>query len=153
MDYTEFRHWWYNKKDGKPHMEKCPRPFLELLARMVQTQAYDTGEELVSHTHCASRIRLALLVSHTYSSYDESLQCLAYARTDGDKFGILIDGKVKVWRDHERANASNCQDESRATVISHQDREPVFGFMAILTKQRSKKIQFLTRYVHCIIHS
>ena len=36
ISYSEFRHWWYIKKNGKPQMDKCPEPFLHVLAERWQ---------------------------------------------------------------------------------------------------------------------
>ena len=49
IDYKEFKFWWYTKKEGKPHMDKCPSMFLDLLAEKVTVEAYDIGETVVDH--------------------------------------------------------------------------------------------------------
>jgi hypothetical protein len=74
IDYAEFRNWWYIKKDGKPHMARCPDGFLNMMAELVQTQAYDKGEHIVEHMH--------------------------YGRT----FGIILQGSCKIWRDLDRVD-------------------------------------------------
>ena len=72
IDYHEFKHWWYKKKNGKPHMDRCPSKFLDILAMKLVTRAYDIDEDLVEH-----------------GDY-------------GRSFGIILEGEVRLWRDWAR---------------------------------------------------
>jgi len=109
IDYTEFRHWWYKKKDGMPHMGKCPEKFLDILAERLVTQGYDIGEEVVPH-----------------NGY-------------GDRFGIILQGGVQLWRDHAR------QDESVSSILTDLAKESVFGFRACLDHRSWARVGVQTR--------
>lgn len=54
IDYHEFRRWWYVKKTGMPHMERCPEAFLNILAEKLHCQARHTIDCLLSsYAHCS----------------------------------------------------------------------------------------------------
>eukprot|EP01048_Picozoa_sp_COSAG05_P020369 COSAG05_NODE_3442_length_2060_cov_5.664196_1_plen_83_part_10 len=62
----------YKKKTGKPHLERCPSEFLDILAVKLYTHAYDIDEDVVEH-----------------GDY-------------GHAFGIILEGEVHLWRDWAR---------------------------------------------------
>lgn len=49
----------YKKKDGMPHMDKCPEQFLNVMSHRLQTRAYDIEETVVAHGDVIQPVCLA----------------------------------------------------------------------------------------------
>ena len=47
VTFTEFVHWWFLRKTGKPRITRCPSGFLDALCTKLQTQPFAIDEEIV----------------------------------------------------------------------------------------------------------
>lgn len=47
VSFSEFAHWWFVQKTGKPRIERCPSAFLDALCTKLQTQPFAINEEMV----------------------------------------------------------------------------------------------------------
>jgi hypothetical protein len=47
VSFSEFIHWWFIQKTGKPRVERCPSEFLDALCTKLQTQPFAINEEIV----------------------------------------------------------------------------------------------------------
>jgi hypothetical protein len=113
VDFIEFSWWWFKTKYGVPRVSsgvKCPEAFLMALAGFLQPKMYCEGDRLVKE--------------------DEY----------GGNFVILLAGKLRILRPGVRPGLprSRPTDRDRVTrrdrFVDFDDREPMFGFSACLTK-------------------
>ena len=125
VDFVEFSWWWFKTKYGVPRVSsgtKAPRDFLEVLASKLTPQCYATGDRLVEP-----------------GKY-------------GQNFVIIISGKLRILRPGVRPGfkGSHPDDpvrvQTRDRFVEPDDREPMFGFMACLTKLQFDHVRNRTNY-------
>eukprot|EP01050_Picozoa_sp_SAG11_P012922 SAG11_NODE_1471_length_4843_cov_1.729132_3_plen_216_part_00 len=80
-----------------------------MLAERMETQAVDVEEDVVAHGHYGRRL------------------------------GIILQGKINIWRDLQRRNAA------KSEIVAAENREPVFGLMACLKKASHAKVKTMTQ--------
>jgi hypothetical protein len=125
VKFDEFSWWWFLTKYGVPRISsgvRCPKSFLESMCECVQPRPFAKGERLVN-----------------LGGY-------------GEHFVILLTGKLRVQRPGVRwgTKGSHPDDVGRSTardlVVTPEDREPIFGFSACLTKPQHDYVKFRTNF-------
>jgi hypothetical protein len=125
VDFVEFNWWWFKTKYGVPRNSsgtKAPLEYLNALAACMQPRPFPINERLVQQG--------------------------AY----GQNFVIVLQGKVRVLRPGVLPGfeGSSADDPDRITTrdrfVEHDDREPMFGFMACLTKMQFDHVRLRTDY-------
>ena len=125
VSFDEFSWWWFLTKYGVPRISsgvRCPLPFLEELCSTLQPRPFAKGERLVD-----------------LGNY-------------GDYFVLSLTGKLCVKRPGLRwgTPGSGPDDEGRNDrrdfVITPEDREPIFGFSACLTKAQHDYVKNRTDF-------
>ncbi len=123
VKFDEFSWWWFLTKYGVPRISsgvKCPMSFLETMCEHVEARPFAKGERLVE-----------------LGGY-------------GEYFVILLTGKLRVKRPGclWGSPRSHPDDKNRSTVrdieIKPEDREPIFGFSACLTKSQHDYVKYRT---------
>ncbi len=123
VSFAEFSWWWFLTKYGVPRISsgvKCPKKFLTSLCQIVKPMAFGAGERIVN--------------------------CGQY----GDRFILLMQGKLRVLRPGVMPGkkGSSPNDPERKTtrdmIVTPQDREPICGFSACLTKAQFEYVKLRT---------
>eukprot|EP01052_Picozoa_sp_SAG31_P003776 SAG31_NODE_149_length_22476_cov_41.827189_3_plen_289_part_00 len=60
INLSEFRHWWFLKKNQRPPMIQCPETFLDAMAQHMQSNAFDVGEMVVAPGEYGTRLLIVL---------------------------------------------------------------------------------------------
>ena len=125
VDFVEFSWWWFKTKYGVPRVSsgnKAPLPFLDALASCLTPRPFGPKDRLVD------------------------------PRDYGQNFVIILSGKVRILRPGTIPGypGSSPDDPDRKTdrdrFAEHDDREPMFGFMACLTKLQFDHVRNRTDY-------
>jgi hypothetical protein len=125
VSFDDFSWWWFLTKYGAPRISsgvRCPLPFLEELCSTLQPRPFAKGERLVE-----------------LGNY-------------GDHFVLSLTGKLCVKRPGLRwgTPGSGPDDEGRSDrrdfYITPEDREPIFGFSACLTKAQHDYVKNRTDF-------
>ncbi len=123
VSFAEFSWWWFLTKYGVPRISsgvKCPKNFLSNLCQIVKPMAFGIGERIVQP-----------------GEY-------------GDNFILLLQGKMTVLRPGVAPGQKGCDpdDPERVTArdmeITPNDREPICGFSACLTKPQFEYVKLRT---------
>ncbi len=125
VEFHEFSWWWFLTKYGKPRISsgtKCPIEFLQQLCTFLQPRPFAMKERLIPQN--------------------------AY----GENFVILLSGKLRVLRPGVRPGLKGWhpdhkeRNETRDRFVQHDDREPMVGFAACLTKTQWDHVRNRTDY-------
>ena len=119
VDFEEFQHWWFLKKNGRPRMQKCPSLFLDALCRKLQTAPFAIGEKVVREGDYGKS--LLIVLSGSLIVYRDTSH-FPYEEVEGDK-------------EFEQTQVQPRPAHLSETVAA-EDREPIVGFASCLgTKQ------------------
>ena len=120
VDFDEFQHWWFLKKNGRPRMQKCPSAFLDSLCTKLQTQPFAIDEYVVREGDYGKS--LIIVLAGTLTVYRD----VSHYPIDDPKGGSA---EKEFGKPADRpAHLSE--------RVSADDREPIVGFASCLgTKQ------------------
>lgn len=125
VEFHEFSWWWFLTKYGKPRISsgtRCPIEFLEQLCTFLQPRPFALGERLIPQNQY------------------------------GSDFVILLSGKLRVLRPGVRPGLRGWHPDhkdrntSRDRFVHCEDREPMVGFAACLTKSQWDHVRNRTDY-------
>lgn len=125
VEFHEFSWWWFLTKYGKPRISsgtRCPIEFLEQMCTFLEPRPFAMNERLIAQ--------------NTY----------------GENFVILLSGRLRVLRPGVRPGLKGWHPDhkdrntSRDRFVSAEDREPMVGFAACLTKAQWDHVRNRTDY-------